>query len=944
MKKYIQLLALAISLLITPAFADVAYTPAAGSGSVGILFSNGLVSSTGAMPTSNGLCYQTSNGGATAYFGACSGGGSMLWPATTGLMVYAGGSAYGTSLAIPIINSNLANSSITIAGHAVSLGGTQAIACADLSNGGTGCSSTTGTSGATLPLNNGNNTFSGSNTFSGATNFSSTFQIGGNTMTFPGAPSTLLYSGGALGTPTSGTATNLSGTATNLVSGKLVSVSLGDTVYGDGTGATSILPGNTSTSTKVLTQIGSGSASSPPVWQPIPAFSTSTYYLTNSASDVSGYLAQTASPDSGSYTVTASGLTAGNTLLKDWVTPVGQPGLSYLPAGQYEVNIHAAKTVGSLTAVIYGEIWEVSAAGVDIAKIGTLTGAPVLSGTNVNYVIDFTIGTVYNFASGASRVDTRIYTNVSGSGSAPTVVLYYGGSNNSRMSIPYTSVNANNYVPYSGAVQDLLMGAYNVSATTFTGSGSGLTGTASSLSIGGTAALATNATTATNVAGGSANQFVYQIGAGATSSAANVLAVCAATGECYAANTGTSDALVISIPSLTSLAAGTNITVGATAANTTTTPTLALNGGTAYTIVRGNNQALNAGDIPGASAKLTLQWSATNSNWTLKNPATLLATAVTPNSYTNANITVGADGRLTAASNGSAPAAVSPQAPTPGMRLTLTSAVPVTTADVFNATTVFYTSGTIYLYSGSAWTVFQQAQLSIAVPATTNTAYDVYDCYNAGSPALSLTAWTTTTTQPSRGNQDGFVTKSGDATCLLVGGFMTGTVSGQTEDSGNYTNTASNIATYVPHRYLSNFYNRVSKMMVRAEPATSWTYGTANTTRQVNNSSLNQLSFFTVDGTDSVSAVYNDAAASASAGAFVRIGLGLNSVTAFVGPWVQLSEPAANAAIAASMSTSMQVSPGYNYISALETPTAVVTWTFYGGSSGNMNLSGTSKF
>ena len=53
-------------------------------------------------------------------------------------------------------------------------------------------------------------------------------------------------------------------------------------------------------------------------------------------------------------------------------------------------------------------------------------------------------------------------------------------------------------------------------STSFTGAGTGLTGTASSLSIGGNAATATSATTATNLAGGTANQIPYQTGAGAT--------------------------------------------------------------------------------------------------------------------------------------------------------------------------------------------------------------------------------------------------------------------------------------------------------------------------------------------------------------------------------------------------------------------------------------------
>jgi hypothetical protein len=54
-------------------------------------------------------------------------------------------------------------------------------------------------------------------------------------------------------------------------------------------------------------------------------------------------------------------------------------------------------------------------------------------------------------------------------------------------------------------------------STSFSGAGTGLTGTASGLSIGGNAATATSATTATNLAGGVTNQIPYQTGVGATS-------------------------------------------------------------------------------------------------------------------------------------------------------------------------------------------------------------------------------------------------------------------------------------------------------------------------------------------------------------------------------------------------------------------------------------------
>jgi hypothetical protein len=96
-----------------------------------------------------------------------------------------------------------------------------------------------------------------------------------------------------------------------------------------------------------------------------------------------------------------------------------------------------------------------------------------------------------------------------------------------------TSTNATRYVLFANQTTGNLTTEYVSStklqynpstgvftSTSFTGAGTGLTGTASSLSIGGNAATATSATsatTATNIAGGVANQIPYQTGAGATS-------------------------------------------------------------------------------------------------------------------------------------------------------------------------------------------------------------------------------------------------------------------------------------------------------------------------------------------------------------------------------------------------------------------------------------------
>jgi hypothetical protein len=67
-----------------------------------------------------------------------------------------------------------------------------------------------------------------------------------------------------------------------------------------------------------------------------------------------------------------------------------------------------------------------------------------------------------------------------------------------------------------GTTAGAITGTTITANTQFTGAGTGLTGTATSLSIGGNAATATSATTATNIAGGAAGSLPYQTSSGTT--------------------------------------------------------------------------------------------------------------------------------------------------------------------------------------------------------------------------------------------------------------------------------------------------------------------------------------------------------------------------------------------------------------------------------------------
>lgn len=151
-------------------------------------------------------------------------------------------------------------------------------------------------------------------------------------------------------------------------------------------------------------------------------------------------------------------------------------------------------------------------------------------------------------------------------------------------------------------------------------------------------------------------------------------------------------------------------------------------------------------------------------------------------------------------------------------RLSLTTGVSVTTSDVTAATTLYFAlhnGNQIALYSGAEWVLFSIAQLSIAVPATTNQMYDVFVDYNAGVPALALTAWTNDTTRATAlTTQDGILVKTGSTTHRYVGSFRTTGVSGQTEDSE-------------ANRLVFNHQHQELRRLRKVEGANSWTYSAA---------------------------------------------------------------------------------------------------------------------
>lgn len=205
-------------------------------------------------------------------------------------------------------------------------------------------------------------------------------------------------------------------------------------------------------------------------------------------------------------------------------------------------------------------------------------------------------------------------------------------------------------------------------------------------------------------------------------------------------------------------------------------------------------------------------------------------------------------------------------------RLTLTTATPVTTADVTAATTLYFTpygGNALALYDGSsAWTIFNISELSIAVPSTNNTMYDVWVYNNSGVPTLEVLAWTNTTTRATAlTKQDGVYVKTGATTRRYVGSFCTTGTVGQTEDS-------------VANRFVWNYYNRVQRQMYAIDTTDSWTYSTA-TIRQANAATTNQVNFVIGVSEDMVLATVSHCRKQATNTGNQFAGVGLDSTTAF---------------------------------------------------------------
>ena len=285
---------------------------------------------------------------------------------------------------------------------------------------------------------------------------------------------------------------------------------------------------------------------------------------------------------SGLLTIDTVTLVAGDTVLVKNQSNAANNGIYTVAAGAWTRSIGADvwnEFVGAIVFVVGGT--QSGSAWFCTAQPGGTLGVTAINWSNFSVASTYTAGTGLTLA-GTQFSITPVGTagTYGAASSVPVFVTNASGQvtsvTNTSIAIANTAVsglgtmstqNANAVAITGGTINGTTVGATTAAAITgttitantqFTGAGTGLTGTASALSIGGNAATATSATTATNLAGGAAGSLPYQSATSTTAMLAagangQVLTLAAGVPSWATPTTGTVTSVAMSVPAFLSV-------------------------------------------------------------------------------------------------------------------------------------------------------------------------------------------------------------------------------------------------------------------------------------------------------------------------------------------------------------------------------------------------------
>ena len=185
-----------------------------------------------------------------------------------------------------------------------------------------------------------------------------------------------------------------------------------------------------------------------------------TYYMYDE-NDATGYKTCYLNPSSDSETYIEVADLDDDDSIGDWISATGEAPTKLLK-GIYNWYATLEKT-GTKTLRVYWKLIERKSDTSEVV-IATSSNSNEIEG-KANYLVPLQLDNDYIPDSG-SRIVGKLYADVSGGGSAPTVRLYYQGNTSSRWEIPANSeIFQNIFVPYTGAVSNLDLGDKDLTTT-----------------------------------------------------------------------------------------------------------------------------------------------------------------------------------------------------------------------------------------------------------------------------------------------------------------------------------------------------------------------------------------------------------------------------------------------------------------------------------------------
>jgi len=205
-------------------------------------------------------------------------------------------------------------------------------------------------------------------------------------------------------------------------------------------------------------------------------------------------------------------------------------------------------------------------------------------------------------------------------------------------------------------------------------------------------------------------------------------------------------------------------------------------------------------------------------------------------------------------------------------RLTLTSGDPEGNTSVTAGTTLYYSpynGNDLALYDGTKWINYTFGELPLVLTGlVANTLFDVFAYNNAGTPTLSVTAWSSATVRATELiRQDGVLVKSGGTGYRYLGTIRT-------------TATAGTCADSKYQRFVWNYYNRINTQGVTYNTNASWTY--ASSTFREYNGGTGQVRFEWVNGFPSYITIINNCRSNSGSDNASYTGIFLNVTTGTV--------------------------------------------------------------